>query len=145
MQIRCMSNALTVGAALFVVACGGDPTGSPSPPVVPSGSTFSAAVQPILTANCAFAGCHAGATPQQGMNLSAGQAYANLVGVPSQQVPRLSRVAPGNPDSSYVILKLEGAAGAVGGVGTTMPLGGELTIAEIATIRAWVSAGAAND
>ncbi len=145
MQIRGTHKAITAGVVFGVFACGGDPTGSPSPPVVPGGTTFAAAVQPILTANCAFAGCHAGATPQEGMNLSSGQAYGSLVGVASRQVPRLSRVAPGNPDSSYVVLKLEGAAGAVGGVGTRMPLGGELTSTELATIRAWVSAGAANN
>lgn len=79
------------------------------------------------------------------MNLSAGQAYGSLAGVAAKQVPRLLRIAPGNPDSSYVVLKLQGAAGAVGGVGTRMPLGGELTSAEIATIRAWVGAGAADN
>lgn len=140
-----MHQALTLGA-LALLACGGDPIGTPAPPDTPPGdATFAAAVQPILTSNCAFAGCHAGSAPQEGMNLSAGQAYGNLVGVASTQLPRLLRIAPGNPDSSYVLLKLEGAAGSVGGVGTRMPLGGELTSTDIATIRSWVSAGAANN
>jgi len=138
---------LSVGAAFSMLACGGDPAGSLTPPIVPPGgdATFATGVQPILTRNCAFSGCHAGATPQEGMNLSAGQAYGSLVSVTSRQVPRLLRISPANPDSSYVVLKLEGAAGTVGGVGTRMPLGGELTSVEIATIRTWVSSGAANN
>lgn len=108
----------------------------------PASVTFAGAVQPIFTRNCAFAGCHAGATPQMGMDLSAGAAYANIVGVASVQLPSMDRVVPEQPDSSYVVLKLEGTAGTVGGVGTRMPLGGQLTTAQIDTIRVWISGGA---
>lgn len=123
-----------------------DGTGVAPPPPPPPGSLrFSTGVQPILTANCAFSECHAGSDPQEGMDLSVGAAHASIVNVPSNQVTRLSRVAPGNPDSSYVVLKLEGSAGAVGGIGTRMPLGGALTQAQIDTIRAWIAAGAVNN
>jgi len=64
------------------------------------------------------------------------------VRVASTQVPGLFRVDPGRPDSSYLVLKLEGLAGAVGGIGTQMPLGGQLTRAQIDSVRAWVAAGA---
>ncbi len=146
MRVRHVCEVLIVGAVLTVPACGADTTSPPGSSGDPPGDpTFAAAVQPILTRSCAFSGCHAGATPQEGMDLSVGRAYGSLVGVASTQVPRLFRIAAGNPDSSYVVLKLEGAAGSVGGVGTRMPLGGELTSAELATIRAWVSAGAADN
>ncbi len=102
-------------------------------------------IQPIFTANCAFTQCHAGPTPQEGMNLSEGQAYGNIVNVSSNQVPRLRRVEPNRPDSSYVILKLEGNAGVVGGVATQMPLGGSLSQARIDTIRTWIAGGAPNN
>ncbi len=108
--------------------------------------SFAAHIQPIFTGNCAFAsGCHAGPNPQQGMNLSAGQAYSNVVNVFSNQVPRLRRIEPNNPDSSYLVLKLQGVAGSVGGLGTRMPLGGQLTQAQIDTVRAWVAGGALNN
>jgi len=126
-----------------VLACSGDGENGPTDPPTSDSSLF-AAVQSIFTGNCAFSECHAGATPQQGMNLSAGQAYSNIVGVASNEVPRLLRVAPSDPDSSYLVLKVEGKAGLVGGVGTQMPLGGALSQAQIDTIRAWIAAGANN-
>jgi hypothetical protein len=52
-------------------------------------------------------------------------------------------VAPGNPDASYLVRKVEGTSGISG---ERMPFGGPfLDAATIAQIRAWVEAGAAND
>ncbi len=42
------------------------------------------------------------------MNLDAGSWYGNTVGIPSSQVPRLQRISPGDPDGSYLLLKLSG-------------------------------------
>jgi len=133
------TRAGVMAVALAAVACASDDAVNPPPP---GGQTGFAAVQAIFTQNCAFSSCHAGSSPREGMNLSAGLAYGNIVGIPSSQVPRLNRVTPSNPDSSYMVLKLEGEAGLVGGVGTRMPLGGSLTQAQIDTIRAWIAAGA---
>jgi hypothetical protein len=138
------SGAAVVAAA--VLACGRDGTEMISPPPPDSVITFSGAVQPIFTRNCAFeTGCHAGPDAQKGMDLSAGKAYANTVNVPSVEVPRLFRVAPGNADSSYLALKIQGRAGLVGGVGTRMPLGGALSQAQVDTVMAWINAGAKNN
>jgi len=133
--------------AIFLSGCQAGVGNEPEVPDPPQTSlSFSAHIQPIFTGNCAFAaGCHAGPTPQQGMNLSDGQAYANIVNVFSNQVPRLRRIEPNNPDSSYMVLKLQGNAGSVGGLGTRMPLGGQLTQAQIDTIRTWVAGGARNN
>jgi hypothetical protein len=125
-----------------------DPGGEPSAcDPVPAGTvSFCADIQPIFTANCAFSGCHAGAAPQLGQNLSSGNAYASIVNVPSQEVPTLARVEPGAPDASYLVNKIEGTAAAVGGVDTRMPLGqGALPAADIDLIRAWIAAGAPNN
>ena len=54
------------------------------------------------------------------------------------------RIAPGRPEASYLMHKLEGTAGGVGGIGTQMPLGGQLSAAQIDTVRAWVLSGAPN-
>jgi hypothetical protein len=135
-----------------VAACAGDGTGldENGNPIgtPPAGTdvTLSGDVQPIFTANCAFSGCHAGTSPALGQNLSANQAYASIVNVPSQEVPALMRVRPSLPDSSYLVHKIQGTQGSVGGSGGRMPLGGApLTDDEIATIRAWITAGALNN
>jgi hypothetical protein len=108
--------------------------------------TFAADIQPIFTQNCAFAGgCHAGTSPAQGMNLSAGLAYANIVDVPANEAP-LRRIRPSRPDSSYMVHKLQGTQATVGGSGGQMPLGGTpLTADLIARLRAWVALGAKNN
>lgn len=88
---------------------------------------------PICTA------CHVGAAAPLGFRLDADSAYAMLVNAPSVEVPALLRVSPGNPDSSYLIQKLEGHA-AVGG---QMPLGqAPLPQATIDVIREWIQNGA---
>lgn len=141
----------TAFCLLFVLplaAClAGDGTGvvpglcTPNP--TPDPSLF-APVQDIFTNSCAFSNCHAGANPAASQNLSQGVALSNIVCVPSTQVSRLFRVQAGNPDSSYLILKVEGNAGVVGGVGTQMPLIPPLlTQQEVTAIRAWILAGAA--
>jgi hypothetical protein len=77
------------------------------------------------------------------MNLSsAANSFAALVNVASLQV-NLDRVEPGDPDNSYLIRKLEGAAGIVG---TRMPQGGPfLDQATVDMIRQWISDGALNN
>jgi hypothetical protein len=83
--------------------------------------------------------CHVGAAAPLGFRLDESSAYAMLVNAPSVEVPSLVRVQPGNPDSSYLIQKLEGTA-AVGG---QMPLGQPpLPPATIAVIRQWIANGA---
>lgn len=149
-----LTRLLSFSAALLVglPACsGGDGSGmqQPSDPCSPEqdpGSSLSCDVQPIFTANCALSGCHAGTSPAEGQNLSAGQAFASIVNVPSNQVPRLFRVEPSDPDSSYLVIKVLGEAAQVGGTDTRMPLGLDpLSAAQIDTIRSWIAAGALNN
>jgi hypothetical protein len=130
------------------IACAGDGTGVDLGNGNGGGAVgFAASVQPILTSNCALSGCHAVPNlkpSEKGMNLSQGQAYANLVGVRSAQ-SALSRVAPGVPDQSYLVHKIEGTQASVGGSGSRMPLGGSLSASQIETIRSWIAAGAQNN
>ena len=86
--------------------------------------------------------CHIGASAPEGLRLDAADSYSLLVGVPSAEVPSLLRVMPGNPDESYIVLKLQGSPGIVGG---QMPLGGPyLPQATIDVIRQWITDGAPN-
>lgn len=65
---------------------------------------------------------------------------ANLVDVPSTERPDLVRVRPGDPDRSYLWLKVAGDGGIEGG---RMPLDlGPLSAEDRETLRAWIAAGA---
>jgi hypothetical protein len=122
------------GAALVLVAGCGD--GEPSEPIPPMLSAIQAK---IFTPNCAsFSSCHGGASPQEGMSLLAPAAGA-LIGVASSEVPALMRVAPGDPDASYLLQKLERAMPAVG---VRMPPDQPLAANKIEAIRLWIAAGA---
>jgi mono/diheme cytochrome c family protein len=112
----------------------------PTPNLKP---TFASIQSEILTPKCAT--CHTGTgTRLPGiMNLREGSAYASLVGVASIEKPALLRVAPGDPENSYIYHKLEGAPG-IGGA--RMPLNGTpLTDGQIRVIERWIETGAAND
>ena len=135
-------------ALLALTSCGGgsgeglDSNGRPLPPGGGGGdgaltpdlaSIQSHVFTPICTA------CHAGGSAPQGLHLDEANAFAMLVGVPSNEVPSLQRVKPGDPDNSYIIQKLEGHAA----VGARMPFGGPyLDDATIAVIRQWITNGA---
>jgi hypothetical protein len=83
--------------------------------------------------------CHAGANAPAGLRLDAANSYASLVGVPSTEVSSVLRVAPGNPNASYLIQKLQGTAG----VGERMPAGlPALSQSDIDIVRQWITDGA---
>lgn len=95
-----------------------------------------AQVADLFERSCARAGCHAGPVPQQGMHLGRAQFYASIVDVPSQERPDLRRVKPGDPDSSYLMMKVRGDPGIEG---VQMPMiGARLTEEEVGTIAAWI-------
>ncbi|MFO1425926.1 MAG: CHRD domain-containing protein [Steroidobacteraceae bacterium] len=103
--------------------------------------TFTEIQTQVFNVSCAVSGCHAGASPAQGMSLAA-PAYATIVNVASSESPSLKRILPGDAANSYLVQKIEGTAA----VGQRMPLGGPfLDATTIARIRAWVNAGAPNN
>ncbi len=136
---------LAMGIACALAGCAGDgegldqngrPVGESTGTLEPTLQSIQAHVfTPICTA------CHAGAAAPLGLRLDEGSSYALLVNAPSVEVPTLQRVQPGNPDSSYLIQKLEGRAA----VGARMPLNQPPLPAEtIAVIRQWIANGAPN-
>jgi hypothetical protein len=87
--------------------------------------------------------CH-NATQQTfvaGLRLEHAVAYDQIVNVASRERSDLMRVAPGNPDASYMIHKLEGRSGIVG---RQMPFNGPpfLTDGQIQIMRRWIAIGA---
>lgn len=105
--------------------------------------TFSGQVGPLLSTNCA--GCHSGGSPSGMLDLSSGKAYAAMVGVNSSGCVSVKRVAASSAANSYVVGKLNGTAVAGCFVGSKMPPGGGLSTAQIATVSAWINAGALNN
>ena len=77
----------------------------------------------------------------QGQDLSAGRAWAQIVSVRSVESTRL-RIAPGDPDASYLISKVKGDATITG---SRMPLGGALPPERVKLLVDWVRRGAPND
>jgi hypothetical protein len=141
--MRMQTGAICASALMFV-GCAGDGTGldENGRPVGEGGAgelapQFDSIQANVFTPVCTA--CHSGAAAPLGLRLEEGASFALLVNAPSTEVPGLLRVNPGNPDSSYLIQKLEGTA-AVGG---RMPLGGSPLPAEtIAVIRQWIAEGA---
>jgi hypothetical protein len=83
--------------------------------------------------------CHAGANAPAGLRLDAANSYAQLVGIPSVERSNVLRVAPGDPNNSYIIHKLEGTQA----VGERMPAGlPALPQADINIVRQWIADGA---
>jgi hypothetical protein len=113
----------------------------------PAAVSFRRDVSPLFVKKCAY--CHMKEGPSAGLILEPRFAYAMIVNVPSTQSP-LKRVLPGEPEQSYLLLKMQDRHRAAGGSGTKMPMFpggvgvGILTAApaEIALLRAWIAAGA---
>jgi len=105
-------------------------------------ATLSLIQETIFSTTCATSGCHSGANPPDGLLLTNGRSYSNIVNVASVQMPSLDRVEPGDPNDSYLVRKIRGT----GIVANRMPLGGPpLSNEEIALIVRWVSEGAPNN
>lgn len=118
-----------VALALMASAAGAAP-----PP------SFSKDIAPILKTRCAI--CHLTGKEAGNLALHPAAAYDSLVKVRSVGAA-MPRVAPGAPDKSYLMMKLDGTHLAGGGKGVRMPMGMPPLDAPIrALIRAWIAAGA---
>ncbi len=107
---------------------------------VPLAPTLASVQANVFNPSCTV--CHSGANAPQGLRLDAANSFTNLVGVPSRQASSFLRVAPGNPDQSYLIHKLEGTAS----TGEQMPLGGPpIPQPTINFVRQWITDGALAD
>ncbi|MDB6082634.1 MAG: hypothetical protein JWN43_515 [Gammaproteobacteria bacterium] len=143
-----------LGAAACVLACvagcagngqgldqNGQPiTGSGGSAGTPLTADFQSIQANVFTPICSK--CHVGAGAPEGLQLDAAHSYNLLVGVPSAEQPALLRVKPSDPNSSYMVQKIEGASGIIG---SQMPLGeAPLPQATIDVIRQWITNGAPN-
>jgi hypothetical protein len=88
--------------------------------------------------------CHTGSAFVNGLNLTAGNAYASLVNVASPVKVGAIRVIPGDPENSYLIHKLEGRS-TIAGQRMPRTNGPFLTEGQIAVIKRWIALGAPNN
>ena len=114
-------------------------TPTPEPTATTATATLSQLQSEIFTPRCS--GCHSGGGAPQGLRLdSEANTFNDLVNVASNERPEILRVDPGSPDDSYLIHKVTGASGIVGG---QMPLGQTpLTSDQINMMRDWIENGA---
>lgn len=106
-----------------------------------SGVSWDGRIARILEFNCG--GCHGGEDPAADLNLKDGDVHARLLEV-SNQRPELKLVEPGQPDMSYLLMKLEADPSIVGAPMPIDPLDGNrrLMPQELADVRAWIGEGA---
>jgi hypothetical protein len=119
--------------------------GTFQPGAVDTMARFSWIQEKVFNQNCAIPACHVQGSAAFGLVLSDGQAYDNLVDVPAQGPQSLSilRVKPGDPDSSYLVWKLEGRSGIEG---VQMPRGRPpLQEEEIDAIKRWIQGATRNE
>ena len=103
--------------------------------MAPAALTFDEIQANVFTPSCS--GCHAGANPPAGLDLSnANASYAGLVNVASVGDPMTDRVEPNNANNSYLIMRMEGT------VLPVMPPSGMLNQSVINDIRLWIQNGA---
>jgi hypothetical protein len=148
------TGGLGIWAALGLLSCAvgcagngkgldqnGQPSGAPGGNAGgPVTADFQSIQDNVFTPICSV--CHIGASAPEGLQLDAAHSYNLLVGVPSVEEPTLLRVKPSDPTNSYMLHKIEGAPGIVGG---QMPLGETpLPQATIAAISQWITDGAPN-
>ena len=128
-------------AALLWAGCGGDDS-TVGPDEADGEGTLTEAtlaqVSEVFAVSCALSGCHSGGEPQAGLSLE-GDFAARIVGVTSGQRPDFKLVDPGNPDGSYLLIKVRGDDEIVS---QQMPPGAPLPAEQVEIIRAWIAAGA---
>lgn len=111
---------------------------------------FATTVHPLLDMHCA--GCHGALGPYAGLTLgpraevSGTEVWDRLVGVPSAQLPTMSLVEPGQPEQSFLYLKMLDTHRELpcpAGCGEAMPPAGLLVPdSDLDTIERWILDGA---
>lgn len=85
----------------------GDATWSPKCYEAMDHSDFAWIEENVFRGSCAsFMSCHDSQNPAGGLDLTAGNAYGELVNVPSFYFTDWMRVTPGDPEASYLMVRL---------------------------------------
>ena len=122
---------------MLLVACAGDSNKGDTGQTASTPATFAQARDEVLVQSCGFGSCHGNAAA--GLQIDSEMTADALVGVESTALDGEILVIAGDSDASYLIAKMEAAAGIDGDV---MPPSGALTQARIDIVRSWIDAGA---
>jgi hypothetical protein len=143
---------IDVDASLAVDAPSPDPDGPPPDPDAPDPpltlceeaelhSDLAWIEARVLLPTCAN-GCHNAQNPYANLRLDAGLARAQLVNVPSSLRSGWTRVVPGQPNNSYLLVTLGHVSGPLPDLGL-MPLNEpRLCTPILEAIERWIAAGA---
>jgi mono/diheme cytochrome c family protein len=86
----------------------------------------------IFKKNCT--GCHTGQRPPKGLSLIPSK-VALAIDAPSTEMPKLKIIDSAEPESSYLLKKIEGASDIQG---ARMPRGRHMADADRETLKAWI-------
>jgi hypothetical protein len=132
-----VSIVVFVVAVALIVGCG------VQVPDVPEGDavSYEAHLEDLVVARCL--GCHGAEEPKAKLVLEQGTGYGQLVGRQSVQMPEFALVAPGDPEASYLWMKLQHSAKIEVGKGMPRTLTGvkKLPEAELELYRRWIAGG----
>lgn len=136
-----ISLILLFASILFVGCDSSDPDDDPEPmPPVALEPTLASIQANIFTTTCASSQCHDSDNSARSLDLTNGSSFGELVNVASLDNPDLLLVEPNDPDSSYLIWKLEGNPNIAG---SQMPRSGSpLSTTQIDVVRQWITDGA---
>jgi hypothetical protein len=100
-------------------------------------------VKNVFEPSCSFNSCHNTNGRAERLDLTSAYAYASLVGKPSLESPGWTRVVAGDPNHSYLLVKMGEQHGPLGDAGTTMPPRNALICApKREAVARWISHGA---
>lgn len=136
-----MRLSLLLISVLLWAGCGGDDsTVGPDESAVEGSRTEAtlAEVSEVFAVSCAFSGCHGGEELAAGLSLE-GDFAGRIVGVASEQRSGFLLVDPGNPNKSYLLMKVRGDDEIIS---LQMPPGNPLPAEQVEIIRAWIASGA---
>ncbi len=125
---------LTVVALPLLLACLA-PTGAGDAPL-----SYAADVENLVLKRCVS--CHTADDPKAHLVLERGIGYGQLVERPSVQVPEMKLVVPGDPEASYMWLKLTDRADVGSGMPRSLFGVRKLPDRELELIRRWIADGA---
>ena len=129
-------------ALYYFLGCSSEPVDE----LVPKLSSIQ---EKILGPSCATAFCHSSTVHAGNLVLEAGESHAQMVGVFSENAAArsegLKRVVPGDPDASFLFIKVQKVTNS--NYGQTMPtqMPDGLPADQLAVIRAWIANGAKDD
>ena len=131
--------------ASFVLACSSSSESPPTTTKDAGGPSFTKDVMPAFETSCTQTACHGSKESNLNIYIPPDPAVAYPELLKTSPTTGMKFIAPGDPDHSYVVIKIEGKQT----MGTAMPPPDTglppISSTALASLRAWITAGAKND